>query len=85
MSLKNCDRDCSNQSNCPFRIDPFDPYKEVCVNCGHVFNFRRNQFPLLLLIVWAIAVMVLLMNNPNPKTESQPKTQTPSQELNFKL
>lgn len=82
MISKNCDREC-NQSNCPFRTDPFDRYREVCVKCGQDYSFRRNGF-LPFLILWAIAGVLLLTNDPSPKNESQLEPESPSKDLQSK-
>ena len=82
MSSINCNYEC-NQSRCPFRTDPFDSSREVCLKCGKEYSFRRGRFSIFLMI-WVIAAILLLMNNPDPETESQPETQLPSQALKSK-
>lgn len=74
-----CNGEC-NQSNCPFKTDPFDRYTEVCVKCGKDYSFRRGKF-LYFMILWIIAGLLLFANEPFPETDFQPETQPPSQDL----
>ena len=73
----NCNHEC-NQVHCPFKTDPCDPYREVCVRCGKDHSFRRGRIPIVLMMR-LITVIVLLMNNPNLENKPQvPETQSPS-------
>ena len=73
----NCNHEC-NQVHCPFKTDPCDPYREVCVRCGKDHSFRRGRIPIVLMMR-LITVIVLLMNNPNLENKTQvPETQSPS-------
>lgn len=80
--MKDCNGEC-NRSNCPFRTDPFNRYREVCIKCGRDYDFRNNRFPPLLLL-WVLIVAILLLTH-NPNSEIEPPGIKPtSQELNSK-
>ena len=80
MNSNYCNDKC-NQSSCPFRTDPFDSYREVCVKCGKDYSFRRYRFSTFF-ILWAlIGCIFLLTNNNFQVTESQPITQPLLQDL----
>ncbi|NJN11703.1 MAG: hypothetical protein HC836_30915 [Richelia sp. RM2_1_2] len=68
MSSSNYD-DC-NRGNCPFKTDPFDEYREVCVKCGKTYSFRRNNY-WLFMILWAILGLLLFSNKPESRPEFQ--------------
>lgn len=71
MLSKNCN-DCNG--NCPFKTDPFDEYREVCVKCGKDYSFRRGNL-LLFIILWAILGLFLFVNEPPTEPELQTKPQ----------
>lgn len=72
MNSKNCS-DC-NQGNCPFRTDPYDESREVCVKCGKDYSFRRSNY-WFFMILWAILGLLLFANTPESKPEFQQETE----------
>ncbi len=73
MSSNYCNYEC-DQSNCPFKTDPLDRYREVCVKCGKEYSFRRGRAPVFL-IICLISAILILMDTSKPQTDNQPKTQ----------
>lgn len=56
ISNNDCDRD-----HCPFRSDPYNPNRQVCVKCGQDYFFRRNSFSFSNFFVIAGLVVFLLL------------------------
>ncbi len=74
-----CNNEC-DRDNCPFRSDPYNPNRQVCVKCGRDYFFRRNGFSnffvIATLVVCLLLVMKGVMSNHRQTTDSQPEMQT---------
>lgn len=74
MSSNNS-HDC-DRIDCIFKSDPFDQYREVCIKCGKSYSFRKNRFGWFFIIMWIIAGLLMLGNEPESKPEFEQETES---------
>ncbi|BAY47854.1 hypothetical protein SAMD00079811_54730 [Scytonema sp. HK-05] len=76
-----CNNECEHD-NCPFRSDPYNPNRQVCVKCGQDYFFRRNGFSNFFVIAALVVCLLLVMkvvSNHRQTIDSQQQMQTPVQ------
>lgn len=76
-----CNNEC-DQGNCPFRSDPYNPNRQVCVKCGQDYFFRRNGFSnffVIAALVVCLLLVIKVVSNHRQTIGSQQQMQTPIQ------
>ncbi|MCS6814971.1 MAG: hypothetical protein NZ772_15550 [Cyanobacteria bacterium] len=76
MTCPNSHRDCID---CPFKQDPNDPQRWVCIKCGRTHSFRRSDSELIILfiVVFVISLITLAaLREPEPSPDPVPAPPT---------
>lgn len=73
-----CNNECE-RDNCPFRSDPYNPNRQVCVKCGQDYFFRPNGFSNFFVIAALVVCLLLaikVVSNHRQTIDSQQQMQT---------